>query len=379
MAIPKPTLFGGELLRRDIGQQQVITIQRPESIDDGIGLDTIGGDFGDIISWICHRRWSWIERSVRRLCEKATFDSIKVLSKMKEISVVGDDWRRHSGIIRPNRLSARLMLLLHCRSVLWFYLQSRATLQVISFIPKRSSSDIYPIVLPSYHQKNKGRLSTELNATDHLLYAKHHKRTKTSDDIDTNLSSLHCQPHCSWPIPLFSCFSFVLDRWFVVVQNRRILPQNGNLLEELLSWIEESFFPCQMTWLSAKFASFAQTRGWFVCSSLPRLHSSTTPFDRPSASLDFLHSLTPPHDAYRVSLRSVQDKIEEGVLSQCWCSLTLTLTTSQGYMLECGCHAILTQRCITVPFLSDFSLHPIQLWFLWLSYSNHSFQLISIQ
>ena len=50
-----------------------------------------------------------------------------------------------------------------------------------------------------------------------------------------------------------------------------------------------------------------------------------------------------------------------------------------GDMVRCGCHEISIQRSISVWFLSSFSLYPIQLWFWWLSYSNHSLQLISIQ
>ena len=83
---------------------------------------------------------------------------------------------------------------------------------------------------------------------------------------------------------------------FVVVQNWRIPPQNANHLEEVSRWTEQSFFPCQLIWLSAQFSAFAQTRGWFVSSSLSQLHSSTT------ASFDFIHSLTPPHDACRIPL-----------------------------------------------------------------------------
>ena len=52
-------------------------------------------------------------------------------------------------------------------------------------------------------------------------------------------------------------------------------------------------------------------------------HDFTAPFGRPSASLEFLHSLS-------LSTRSVQNTIPEGVLSSCGCALTLTLTTSQG-------------------------------------------------
>ena len=49
------------------------------------------------------------------------------------------------------------------------------------------------------------------------------------------------------------------------------------------------------------------------------------------------------------------------------------------HMVGCGCHEIMIHRCITVLFLSNFSLKSTQLWFWWMSYSNHSFQLISIQ
>ena len=49
------------------------------------------------------------------------------------------------------------------------------------------------------------------------------------------------------------------------------------------------------------------------------------------------------------------------------------------HMVGCGCHEILIQRWITVLFLSNFFLASIQLWFCRLSYSNHSFQLSSVQ
>ena len=81
----------------------------------------------------------------------------------------------------------------------------------------------------------------------------------------------------------------------------RIPPQNGNLLEEWSSWAEELFFPRKVTWFALQWWSLAQTLGYFVCSSVHSCLSST-----------------------------VQDTTPEGVLSQCWCSLTLTLTTSIG-------------------------------------------------
>ena len=51
---------------------------------------------------------------------------------------------------------------------------------------------------------------------------------------------------------------------------------------------------------------------------------------------DFLRSFTPPHYAYRISLRSVQGKTEEGILSSCGCCLTLTRTTSIGIWYTAG-------------------------------------------
>ena len=50
----------------------------------------------------------------------------------------------------------------------------------------------------------------------------------------------------------------------------------------------------------------------------------------------FLHSVTPPYYAYRISLRSVQDTTPCGVLSLCRCSLTLTLTISIGICYNAG-------------------------------------------
>ena len=73
--------------------------------------------------------------------------------------------------------------------------------------------------------------------------------------------------------------------------------------------------------------------------SLPRLLSClgfTASCGRPSASLKFLHSLIPPHYTYYISLRSIQNTTPEGVLSLCWCSLTLTLTTAKGILDGAG-------------------------------------------
>ena len=64
-------------------------------------------------------------------------------------------------------------------------------------------------------------------------------------------------------------------RYCFVVQNWRIPPQNGYLLAELSNWIEESFFPCKMTWFATPFWSFARTLGYFVFSSVLHCLTST--------------------------------------------------------------------------------------------------------
>ena len=61
-----------------------------------------------------------------------------------------------------------------------------------------------------------------------------------------------------------------------------------------------------------------------LCISVPNplllyFFGSTTPFGRPSASLEFRHSLAPPLSVCYISICSVQDTTPEGVLSLCWC------------------------------------------------------------
>ena len=78
-----------------------------------------------------------------------------------------------------------------------------------------------------------------------------------------------------------------------------------------------------------------------ISSSLSLMLSSkvpvgfTVPFGRPSASLEFLYSLS-------LSTRSVQDTVPEGVLSLCWChERSEQSRSSQGYRACCGCYEIL--------------------------------------
>ena len=73
--------------------------------------------------------------------------------------------------------------------------------------------------------------------------------------------------------------------------------------------------------------------------SLPLLlcfFGSTSPFGRPSAFLEYRHSLVPPLYACCISLCSAQSTTPEGVLFQCWFSRTLTLTISIGIWHSAG-------------------------------------------
>ena len=146
--------------------------------------------------------------------------------------------------------------------------------------------------------------------------------------IARNHSILVFQDSFSPPSTLGTSARHLNGRYDSVVQDRRIPPRNGNLLEEFLSWTEESSFLCQLTWLSAQFSAFAHDRGWFVCPSLPRLHSSTTPFGRPKDFLDFLDSSTTPPYACRISLLM-------------WVLSHSDTHNLNGYIGWCGCHEIL--------------------------------------
>ena len=73
-----------------------------------------------------------------------------------------------------------------------------------------------------------------------------------------NISARHLDGRC--------CF---------IVQKWRIPAQNGNLLEELSSWTEESFFPRKMTWFALPLRSFAQTLRYSVYWSVQLCLSST--------------------------------------------------------------------------------------------------------
>ena len=96
-------------------------------------------------------------------------------------------------------------------------------------------------------------------------------------------------------------------------QRQIILSQKTDRIRDsVLSIWAHSFLFCLLTCLSCSVPEFHLVP-----------HGFTAPFGRPSAFLEFLHSLS-------LFTRSVQETTPEGVLSSCWCSLILTLTTSIG-------------------------------------------------
>ena len=111
----------------------------------------------------------------------------------------------------------------------------------------------------------------------------------------------------------------------------------------------------------------------FICITLSLFHSSTAAYLECCSILSLRYTLpapsllhSPRHDCRRRSLSML-------VLSH---SDTHYLNR---HMVGCWCHEILIERCIIVLLLSNVSRYPTQLWLWSLSYSNHSFQLISIQ
>ena len=260
-----PTLFGDELLTRNIGQQQVITIGRPESIDKGIG----------------YNRW-WFQGY-----HPVHFPENLISSREKSEKIMqkSDFWwnRAHLKNTGDKRCWGWWKPTLRHHSPR-LTIRSSDAAAVSSFCPSilrtkwgYTSSDIYPIVLPSYHQKNKD--SDRLNSMLLITYrmpniTRGPKRAMTLTQTFLLFTPNHTVLDQSLYFLAFPLYLIVDSSrcWFVVIQNWRILLQNGNLLGELLSWIEESFFPCQLTWSSAQFSSFATILGYFPWSSLPWFH-----------------------------------------------------------------------------------------------------------
>ena len=134
---------------------------------------------------------------------------------------------------------------------------------------------------------------------------------------------------------------------------------------------DKSFFLRKLAGFVPQFWMFYHTVSYFVCLSL-----------HPSCSVAQFHliPLLPLISSLTLSLYSLCPT----QLQQAFSRFMLVLSRSNTQYLNrhtarCECHEILIERCITVLFLLNFSLYSIQIWLWWLSYSNHSFQLIHIQ
>ena len=67
--------------------------------------------------------------------------------------------------------------------------------------------------LPTYRKKTKRQAFDWTQCYWSLIVCRTSQEDQKSDDIDTNHSYLQSQRSCSWPVPFFSCFSFVLECW----------------------------------------------------------------------------------------------------------------------------------------------------------------------
>ena len=148
----------------------------------------------------------------------------------------------------------------------------------------------------------------------------------------------------------FGCSSFV-------GQKRTIPPQNGNLLLriEALHGIIILSLPINRIERSGYYFSL-----WLLDIFPDHLSlGSTAPFDRSSSSVEnsFIISLRVTMPAASLSVRP-KTQLQEGVLSSCGCSLTLTVTTPIGIWHSAGA-TISWFLCATTVLFSTTSV-----WFL---------------
>ena len=226
---------------------------------------------------------------------------------------------------------------------------------------------------------------------------KHESETQKNNPDDWKVRCGYPSMLVNWTCLCFSVFLCSGTLTLIFVDSHSKSKNSSTQWQSLWrrnEWYRIIILPWADDMIASQLRSFAQTLVYFVWLTLHSCLSSSVPLHplvglRPpskiaqlsqfvshSFSFILLFYLTMPtvfHSA------EVEDTTPEGVLSSCWCSLTLTLATSQGSMGWCGCHEILIPGSTTVLFLSNFSLCSTRLWYVWLSLSNHSFQLISIQ
>ena len=142
--------------------------------------------------------------------------------------------------------------------------------------------------------------------------------------LPVNVSSLNLSLFLAFPLHS----NVDSGRCWFVVENWRILPRNGNLLLRIedLNGIIILSLPNALLEGSVLIIYSDSWICFLIISPLVPLH--------PSASSEFLHSLTPPHYSCCISLHSDQEKNLEGLLPLYTGALSLwhLLTTSQEYM-----------------------------------------------
>ena len=119
----------------------------------------------------------------------------------------------------------------------------------------------------------------------------------------------------------FGCYQFVVQRWRIPLQNGYLLLSIAALhgIIILSLWIE----------LIERSVVIIHSDSWIFCLIIS-----------PLVKLRLLVGLRPPSNSFIISFcltlttESLSDPVQnttpEGILSKCWCSLILTLTTSMG-------------------------------------------------
>ena len=156
----------------------------------------------------------------------------------------------------------------------------------------------------------------------------------------------------AFEISLFHCSSVRWLTWVVLDSSFKIKEFRHKMVTSSQNWsVARNNHSFLATWTDWALSSHYSLWLLGMFHDHPTL-GSTAPSGRPSASLDFLHSLTPPHYACCISLRPVQDTTPEGVLTSNAGVLSHFDTHHLNrHMAQCGCHEILIPFFTTVQFL----------------------------
>ena len=133
---------------------------------------------------------------------------------------------------------------------------------------------------------------------------------------------INCVWALSFSVPSWGCWLWLLSIRHSKLNRSSIKWQS---LWRIVDRTEQSFFPCRLIEFRTQFHALVHTRNWLVCSSHPWFHCAL--WSALGLLRKYLHSLTPIHNHCCNPLRFARNTTPQGVLSPCWCSLTLTLTT----------------------------------------------------